>query len=110
LGHLQPTRGEVEIGTRTEINYVDQNRLQLNEENTVYDAVREGSEIVRLREESISLRPYLRRFLFTEERINTKISLLSGGERSRILLAKILKRGGNVLILGAPNTDLALAN
>jgi ATP-binding cassette subfamily F protein uup len=108
LGQLPPTRGEVEIGSRTEINYVDQNRLQLDDEKTVYDEVGEGSDVVRLGEESITLRTYLRRFLFTEERINTKISLLSGGERSRILLAKILKRGGNVLILDEPTNDLDL--
>ena len=63
---------------------------------------------MRLGDESISLRAYLRRFLFTEERINTKIRLLSGGERSRVLLAKILKRGGNVLILDEPTNDLDL--
>jgi ABC transport system ATP-binding/permease protein len=54
------------------------------------------------------LRAYLRRFLFSEERINTKISQLSGGERSRVLLAKILKRGGNVLMLDEPTNDLDL--
>ena len=57
---------------------------------------------------NITLRGYLRRFLFTEERINTKINQLSGGERSRVLLAKILKRGGNVLILDEPTNDLDL--
>jgi len=51
---------------------------------------------------------YLRRFLFSEDRINTKISQLSGGERSRVLLAKILKRGGNVLMLDEPTNDLDL--
>jgi ATP-binding cassette subfamily F protein uup len=55
------------------------------------------------------LRAYLRRFLFTEDRINTKIGQLSGGERSRVILAKILKRGGNVLILDEPTNDLDLA-
>jgi ATP-binding cassette subfamily F protein uup len=108
LGEHQPAAGEVKIGARTEINYVDQNRIQLDENNTVYDEVGEKSEVVRLGEESITLRSYLRRFLFSEERINTKISQLSGGERSRILLAKILKRGGNVLILDEPTNDLDL--
>ncbi len=65
-------------------------------------------EYVRLGEENITLRGYLRRFLFTEDRINTKIDQLSGGERSRVLLAKILKRGGNVLILDEPTNDLDL--
>jgi ATP-binding cassette subfamily F protein uup len=98
----------VEIGARTEINYVDQNRLLLDDEKTVWEEVGTGGETVRLGEESISLRAYLRRFLFSEDRINTKISQLSGGERSRVLLAKILKRGGNVLMLDEPTNDLDL--
>ena len=108
LQQLEPTSGVVEIGTRTEINYVDQNRLLLDDAKTVWEEVGEGSEYVRLGEENITLRGYLRRFLFTEERINTKINQLSGGERSRVLLAKILKRGGNVLILDEPTNDLDL--
>jgi ATP-binding cassette subfamily F protein uup len=108
LGQLAPTRGSVEIGARTEINYVDQNRLQLDESKTVYEEVGGLSEVVRLGEETITLRSYLRRFLFTEERIKTKVAQLSGGERSRVLLAKILKRGGNVLILDEPTNDLDL--
>ncbi|HEY3900409.1 MAG TPA: ABC-F family ATP-binding cassette domain-containing protein [Chthoniobacter sp.] len=109
IGELAPTHGEVEIGARTQINYVDQNRLALDDNKTVWEEVGGGSEHVRLGEENITLRSYLRRFLFTEDRINTKVSQLSGGERSRILLAKILKRGGNVLILDEPTNDLDLA-
>jgi ATP-binding cassette subfamily F protein uup len=108
LGEQPPATGEVKIGARTQINYIDQDRIQLDEEKTVYDEVGENSEVVRLGDQSISLRSYLRRFLFSEERINTKIAQLSGGERSRILLAKILKRGGNVLILDEPTNDLDL--
>src|SRR5436190_519502 len=108
LQQLEPTSGVVEIGTRTAINYIDQNRLLLDDAKTVWEEVGEGSEYVRLGEENITLRGYLRRFLFTEERINTKINQLSGGERSRVLLAKILKRGGNVLILDEPTNDLDL--
>jgi ATP-binding cassette subfamily F protein uup len=108
LQQIEPTSGIVEIGLRTEINYVDQNRLLLDDAKTVWEEVGEGSEYVRLGEENITLRGYLRRFLFTEERINTKINQLSGGERSRVLLAKILKRGGNVLILDEPTNDLDL--
>ncbi|MFN2477382.1 MAG: ABC-F family ATP-binding cassette domain-containing protein [Chthoniobacterales bacterium] len=108
LGQLTPSQGEVQIGSRTEINYVDQNRMQLDDEKTVWQEVSDGSEAVKLGDESITLRGYLRRFLFSEDRINTKISQLSGGERSRVLLAKILKRGGNVLMLDEPTNDLDL--
>jgi ATP-binding cassette subfamily F protein uup len=108
LGQVEPTTGVVAIGARTEINYVDQNRRLLDDAKTVWEEVGEGREFVRLGEENITLRGYLRRFLFAEERINTKIDQLSGGERSRVLLAKILKRGGNVLILDEPTNDLDL--
>jgi len=108
LGQLPPTRGTVELGARTEINYVDQNRLELDDRKTVWEEVGGGSEHVKLGEEGITLRSYLRRFLFTDERINTKIEHLSGGERSRVLLAKILKRGGNVIVLDEPTNDLDL--
>ena len=108
LGELRPTTGELKLGARTEINYVDQNRSAINDRNTVWEEVGEGSEIVQLGDERITLRAYLRRFLFTEERINTKIELLSGGERSRLILAKILKHGGNVLLLDEPTNDLDL--
>src|SRR5215210_2385608 len=109
LGELAPTAGKVEIGSRTQINYVDENRLLLDESRTVYDEVGEGLEYVRLGDENITLRGYLRRFLFTDERINTRIEQLSGGERSRVILAKVLKRGGNVIILDEPTNDLDLA-
>ena len=108
LGELRPTTGEIRLGARTEINYVDQNRSAINDQNTVWEEVGEGSEVVRLGDERITLRAYLRRFLFTEERINSKIELLSGGERSRLILAKILKHGGNVLLLDEPTNDLDL--
>jgi ABC transport system ATP-binding/permease protein len=108
LGQLLPFSGEIEIGPQTEINYVDQRRTLLDNHKTVWQEVGEGSEHVRLGEETISLRAYLRRMLFAEDRINSKIGLLSGGERSRVLLAKILKRGGNVLMLDEPTNDLDL--
>ena len=108
LGQVTPTRGEVQQGTRTQINYIDQDRMLLDDSKTIWEEVGGTSEYVQLGDESISLRGYLRRFLFTEDRINTKIELLSGGERSRVLLAKILKRGGNVLILDEPTNDLDL--
>lgn len=108
LGLEEPSSGSVKLGNRTDINYVDQSRLNLDEEKSVFEEVGEGTETVKLGEDSIGLRAYLRRFLFDDDRINTKIELLSGGERSRVLLAKILKRGGNVLVLDEPTNDLDL--
>jgi ATP-binding cassette subfamily F protein uup len=109
MGDLAPARGTVEIGARTKINYIDQGRLLLDETKTIFQEVGENSDHVKLGDETITLRAYLRRFLFNEDRINTRIELLSGGERSRVILAKILKRGGNVLILDEPTNDLDLA-
>jgi len=109
MGEQTPTTGKVEIGPRTKINYVDQSRLLLDEQKTILQEVGDGGDYVLLGDESVSIRGYLRRFLFDEGRINSKIALLSGGERSRVILAKILKRGGNTIILDEPTNDLDLA-
>ena len=108
LGMAEPTSGTVKVGARVEINYVDQNRLMLDGEKSIFEEVGEGQEYVKLGDEQLGLRAYLKRFLFDDDRINTKINLLSGGERSRVLLAKILKKGGNVLVLDEPTNDLDL--
>ncbi|MFC5052006.1 ABC-F family ATP-binding cassette domain-containing protein [Rubritalea spongiae] len=108
LGMMEPSAGTVKVGARTDLNYVDQNRLLLDDQKSIFDEVGEGQEYVKLGDETLGLRAYLKRFLFDDDRINTKIELLSGGERSRVLLAKILKRGGNVLVLDEPTNDLDL--
>ncbi|MFN0067584.1 MAG: ABC-F family ATP-binding cassette domain-containing protein [Limisphaerales bacterium] len=108
LGEQSPTAGEVRIGPLTRFNYVDQGRLQLNEERTVLEEISDGSEWVKWGEDRLSLRGYLKRFLFTDDRIITQVKHLSGGERSRLLLARVLKRGGNFLILDEPTNDLDL--
>jgi ATP-binding cassette subfamily F protein uup len=108
IGQLPPTEGEVQIGQLTKFNYVDQGRLQLNEEKTVLDEISDGTEFVQFGEGKLSLRAYLKRFLFTDDRIVTQVKHLSGGERSRLLLARILKNGGNFLILDEPTNDLDL--
>jgi ATP-binding cassette subfamily F protein uup len=108
LGELKPARGLVTVGELTRFNYVDQARVQLNEEQTAMEAVGEGVDHVRLGDTSVTLRGYLKRFLFTDERLNTRVAQLSGGERSRLLMAKILKDGGNFLILDEPTNDLDL--
>jgi ATP-binding cassette subfamily F protein uup len=107
-GQLEPTEGTVKIGQLTKFNYVDQGRVQLNEDRTVLYEISDGSEFVIFGEDRLSLRAYLKRFLFTDDRITTLVKHLSGGERSRLLLARILKNGGNFLILDEPTNDLDL--
>jgi ATP-binding cassette subfamily F protein uup len=108
IGQLAPTEGTVKIGQLTKFNYVDQGRLPLNDERTVWEEASDGTEFVIWGESKISVRSYLRRFLFADDRIMTLVKKLSGGERSRLLLAKILKAGGNFLILDEPTNDLDL--
>ncbi len=109
LGELQPTSGHVQTGERTVFNYIDQSRTTLNDENTVLQEIGEGQEWLMFGDERLTVWKYLRRYLFTDDRMNTKVGKLSGGERSRLLLAKILKNGGNFLILDEPTNDLDLA-
>ncbi len=108
LGEIPPADGIIEIGERTIFNYVDQSRLLLNDEDTVIKAIGEGSETVKFGKQQISVWTYLRRFLFTDDRINTNVGKLSGGEKSRLTLAKILCSGGNFLMLDEPTNDLDL--
>jgi ATP-binding cassette subfamily F protein uup len=108
IGQLPPTEGTVKTGQLTKFNYVDQGRLQLNEDRTVLDEVADGTEFVQWGDVKISVRSYLTRFLFSDDRILTLVKKLSGGERSRLLLARILKSGGNFLILDEPTNDLDL--
>jgi ATP-binding cassette subfamily F protein uup len=108
IGQLPPTEGSIKIGPLTKFNYVDQSRLQLNDERSVLDEASDGTEFVIWGDSRISVRSYLKRFLFADDRITTQVRKLSGGERSRLLLAKILKAGGNFLILDEPTNDLDL--
>ncbi|HEU0038947.1 MAG TPA: ATP-binding cassette domain-containing protein, partial [Verrucomicrobiae bacterium] len=78
------------------------------EERTALEEVSDGAEFVIFGDGKISVRSYLRRFLFADERITTQVKYLSGGERSRLLLARVLKNGGNFLILDEPTNDLDL--
>jgi ATP-binding cassette subfamily F protein uup len=107
-GQIASTEGTVKTGQLTKFNYVDQGRLQLNDENTVLDEVADGTEFVQWGEAKLSLRAYLKRFLFEDDRVSILVKHLSGGERSRLLLARILKSGGNFLILDEPTNDLDL--
>jgi ATP-binding cassette subfamily F protein uup len=108
IGQIQPSEGTIKVGQLTRFNYVDQGRFQLREELTALEEVSDGTEWVMWGEARLSLRAYLKRFLFEDDRINRQVKHLSGGERSRLLLARILKQGGNFLILDEPTNDLDL--
>ncbi|HEY5909671.1 MAG TPA: ABC-F family ATP-binding cassette domain-containing protein [Verrucomicrobiae bacterium] len=108
LGERPPDEGTVKIGKRVIFNYIDQARMQLKGTGTVLDEISEGNETVLFGEQHLSARSYLRRFLFADERVNEPVSRLSGGERARLMLAKVLRRGGNVLVLDEPTNDLDL--
>lgn len=108
MGMIPPTKGSVVIGKRTQFNYVDQHRLTLDESKSVLEEIGGNSDFVTFGNEKLHVRTYLKRFLFSDERVQMKIDRLSGGERSRLLLAKILIRGGNFLVLDEPTNDLDL--
>ena len=108
MGERPPDEGVVTIGKKVTFNYIDQARMQLNSANTVLDEIAGGCERIAFGEENLSARSYLRRFLFSDERVNEPVSNLSGGERARLMLAKVLRRGGNVLVLDEPTNDLDL--
>ncbi len=108
LGEISPTMGQIDYGEKTDFNYVDQSRLLLNDEDTVIKAIGEGNDYVKFGKQQMGVWTYLRRFLFTDDRINTLVGRLSGGEKSRLTLARILKNGGNFLLLDEPTNDLDL--
>jgi ATP-binding cassette subfamily F protein uup len=111
LGTLPLDEGTVTIGKKVQINYVDQSREQLDEGRTVLEQVADlGGETVTFGDQKLAVRAFLRRFLFNEERVRERVDRLSGGERARLLLAKVLKRGGNVIVLDEPTNDLDLAS
>jgi ATP-binding cassette subfamily F protein uup len=108
MGLRQPDEGSVSIGKKTVFNYVDQQRLLLDPTKSVMEEVAGDSEFVTFGDEKLHVRTYLKRFLFTDDRVTMRVKELSGGEQSRVLLAKILRRGGNFLILDEPTNDLDL--
>jgi len=105
---LTPDSGKIEVAPTVAFNYIGQAHLELNPNHTVLEEIGEGHEFINLGDERVSIRGYLRRFLFEDDRVNTRIDRLSGGERARIALAKILKSGGSFLILDEPTNDLDL--
>ncbi len=108
LGELQPDQGEIRLGANVQIAYYDQQREQLDPERTVFDTVGEGNDTVTSNGRTRHVHAYLRDFLFSDERARSPVKALSGGERNRLLLARLFTRPANVLVLDEPTNDLDL--
>ncbi|WP_338545012.1 ATP-binding cassette domain-containing protein [Pseudomonas benzopyrenica] len=106
LGDLQPTTGKIQYGTKLEIAYFDQLRLQLEPEKTVIDNLAEGREFITINGQDRHVLSYLGDFLFSPQRARTPVKALSGGERARLLLAKLFSKPANLLVLDEPTNDL----
>lgn len=106
LGKLKPTKGSVVEGTKLQVAYFDQMRHQLDLEKTVADNVAEGSDTVIINDKPKHILSYLNDFLFTPQRARTPVKALSGGERARLLLAKLFTQPANLLVLDEPTNDL----
>jgi len=106
IGELAPQQGHVEHGTNLEIAYFDQLRAQLDDSKSVLENVGQGSDTVTINGRSRNIIGYLEDFLFTRDRVHAPISALSGGERNRLLLARLFSRPANLLVLDEPTNDL----
>ena len=108
LGELAPDQGEVRRGANVEVAYYDQQREQLDPERTVFDTLGDGNDTVTVDGRSRHVNAYLRDFLFPAERAQSPVKALSGGERNRLLLARLFTRPANLLVLDEPTNDLDL--
>jgi ABC transport system ATP-binding/permease protein len=108
LGDLEPDSGEVLRGLNVQVAYYDQQREQLDPEQTVFDTIGEGSDTITVNGSPRHVNGYLRDFLFPPERARSPVKALSGGERNRLLLARLFTRPANVLVLDEPTNDLDL--
>lgn len=106
LGQLEPRQGNVRLGTNLEVIYFDQLRGQLDDEKSVQDNVADGNDRVVIDGNNRHIIGYLQDFLFTPERSRSPVKVLSGGERNRLLLAKLFARPSNLLVMDEPTNDL----
>jgi len=106
LGKMMPLSGQVKLGTNLEVAYFDQLRSQLDEEKSVQDNVGEGNDQVIINGNSRHIMSYLQDFLFTPERARSPVKILSGGEKNRLLLAKLFTKPSNVIVMDEPTNDL----
>jgi len=108
LGEIAPDTGEVRHGANVQVAYYDQQREQLDPERTVFETIGEGNDTVTSNGRTRHVHAYLRDFLFSDERARSPVKALSGGERNRLLLARLFTRAANVLVLDEPTNDLDL--
>ena len=108
LGELAPDEGELRRGTNVEVAYYDQLREQLDPERTVFETIGEGNDTVTVNRRTRHVNAYLRDCLFPPERAQSPVKALSGGERNRLLLARLFTRPANLLVLDEPTNDLDL--
>lgn len=106
LGQLKPDSGNVSLGTKLEVAYFDQLRQQLDENATICDVVSQGQDFIEIGSRRLHVATYLEEFLFESARFRSKVSSLSGGERNRLLLARLFSKSANVLVLDEPTNDL----
>jgi ATP-binding cassette subfamily F protein uup len=106
LGEMQPDSGEVKLGTKMSVAYFDQLRAQLNEEASLVDTISQGADFIEIAGVRKHVISYLGDFLFAPERARSPVKSLSGGERNRLLLARLFTRPANVLVLDEPTNDL----
>ena len=106
LGQLTPTSGSVRLGTKLEVAYFDQLREQLDETKTAQENVSDGKDMLLINGQNRHILGYLQDFLFSPDRARTLVKYLSGGERNRLLLAKLMTKPSNVLVLDEPTNDL----
>jgi ATP-binding cassette subfamily F protein uup len=108
IGNLKPLKGLIQFGTNLEWVYFDQLRSQLDENQTLYENVAQGRDTIAINGQNRNVYGYLEDFLFTKERVHAPIHVLSGGERNRLLLARLFTMPANLLILDEPTNDLDL--
>jgi ATPase subunit of ABC transporter with duplicated ATPase domains len=106
MGIEKPDKGTVKIGDTVKLGYVDQSRDALEENKTIYDEISEGVDFIMIGERSVNTRSYVSSFNFKGQDQQKKVGILSGGERNRVHLAKMIKRAGNLLLLDEPSNDL----
>ena len=105
-GQEKPDSGTLKVGETVKLAYVDQNRDSLEPDKTVYEVISDGQDIIKLGNREINARAYCARFNIMGQDQQKKVDVLSGGERNRVHLAKMLKTGANVILLDEPTNDL----